>query len=56
MNLRTIVFLGGLAAVVTAGTGILKIKHGLLIGAALVGLGFVLPDPGSAANTTAGAA
>jgi hypothetical protein len=44
MNLRTIAFVGGLAAVIAAGTGVMKIKHGLAVGAALVVVGFLMPD------------
>lgn len=52
-NLRTIAFLGGLAAVLAAGTGILKIKHGLAIGAALVVVALFVPDTGSTETTGA---
>jgi hypothetical protein len=53
MNLRTIALVGGLVAVLAAGTGVLKIKHGLAIGAALVVVGFLLPDtPATAGSAT----
>jgi ABC-type transport system involved in cytochrome bd biosynthesis fused ATPase/permease subunit len=52
MNLRTLALLGGLAAVIAAGTGVLKIKHGLAIGAALVVTGFLMPDAAETATMT----
>jgi hypothetical protein len=53
MNTRQIVLLGGFVAVLLAGIGVLKIKHGLGIGAALVVTGFLLPDtPATAGRVT----
>jgi hypothetical protein len=44
MNVKQIVFLGALVAVVAAAIGIINLKKGMLISAGLAGIGFLIPD------------
>jgi len=47
MNIRTILLFGGLGVILLTGIGVIKIKHGLLIGAGLTAAGFLMPDTGA---------